>query len=90
MNYETARQQIQDEYEQAVRDLMPGLNPSAQIAPGWPTTTPDDLAAAVRRAITEGEAVEAEQTRTELNDRLLGALMANQTALAVVGPVPCR
>jgi hypothetical protein len=94
VNYETARIEIQDEYERSVRDLLPDLYPSAQVAPGWPTTSPDELAAAVRRAIAEGEAqeaaLEAARSRTELNGRLLGALTANQSALAVVGPIPCQ
>ena len=90
VNYETDRQAIEDEYENAVRGLLPELFPSAQIAPGWPTTSPDELNAAARRAIAEGEAVEAARSRTELNGRLLGALTANQSALAVVGPIPCQ
>ena len=34
---------------------MPGLYPSAQVAPGWPTSTPQELNAAVQRAITDAE-----------------------------------
>ena len=33
VNYETARIEIQDEYERSVRDLLPDLYPSAQVAP---------------------------------------------------------
>jgi hypothetical protein len=90
VNYESAREAIEDEYERAVRDLMPELYPSAQVAPGWRTTSIDELDAAVRRAIAEGEAEEAAQARTALNGQLLGALTADRPALAVVGPVACQ
>jgi len=56
VEFETARERIDDEYERAVRRVLPALYPSAQIAPGWRTTTPDELNSAVRRAIADGDA----------------------------------
>src|SRR5262245_15201701 len=36
--YETQRLQIDSDYEQTVRSLLPGLHPSATVSPGWPTS----------------------------------------------------
>src|SRR5262249_2484115 len=53
--YENQRLQIDSDYEQAVRTLLPGLHPSSTLAPGWPTSSPDEVAAAVRTAIADGD-----------------------------------
>lgn len=91
VEYETERERIEQDYESAVRALLPDLYPAAQIAPGWRTTGTDELNAAVRRAIAAGEAAEAAATRSTLDDQLLRILTRmNQPAmLAVSPPVAC-
>jgi hypothetical protein len=89
--YETLRQQIDDDYEETVRSLLPGLHPRAQVAPGWPTSTPDEVAAAVRTAIAEGDSVmntAARESRVEAwMQRLLSGVAS--TRLAAAGPFAC-
>ena len=91
VQYETLRQQIDSDYEETVRSLLPGLHPRAQVAPGWPTSTPDEVAAAVRTAIAEGESVmntAARESRVEaLMQRLLNGVAP--TKLAAAGPFAC-
>jgi len=90
--YEWERARIQQEYEAAVVALIPGLYPSAQVAPGLPTSSSWEVDAAARRAIAEGEAVVA---RSEVDDRLqtlLERFAASQgiaPVTSVSGPVPC-
>ena len=87
---ENLRQQIDYDYEQAVRSLLPGLHPRAQVAPGWPTSSPDEVAAAVRTAIADGEIANdsARQSRVEaLMERLLSSAASNR--LAAAGPFAC-
>jgi len=71
VQYENQRLQIDSDYDQTVRSLLPGLYPSATLAPGWPTSplaytsgtlapgwptnSPEEVAAAVRTAIAEGD-----------------------------------
>jgi hypothetical protein len=90
VHFETQRQQIDYDYEQTVRSLLPGLNPRAQVAPGWPTSSPDEVAAAVRTAIADGEIANdsARQSRVEaLMERLLNSAASNR--LAAAGPFAC-
>ena len=69
---------------------MPQLYPSAQVAPGWPTTTPDELAAAVRRAIAEGDAVDTAAARSATEEELFRLIASNRGAATVFGPIVCR
>jgi hypothetical protein len=89
--YETLRQEIDSDYEETVRSLLPGLYPRAQVSPGWPTSTPDEVAAAVRSAIADGDNVMnavARQSRVEaLMERVLNS--AAPTRLAAAGPFAC-
>ena len=90
VQYETLLQQIDTDYEQTVRSLLPGLYPRAQVAPGWPTSTPDEVAAAVRTAIADGDSVinSARQSGVEaLMERLLTSAASNR--LAAAGPFAC-
>ena len=91
VQYETLRQQIDSDYEETVRSLLPGLHPRAQVAPGWPTSTPDEVAAAVRTAIADGDSVVntvARESRVEaMMQRLLTG--AASTRLAAAGPFAC-
>jgi hypothetical protein len=90
VQYETLLQQIDSDYEQTVRSLLPGLNPRAQVAPGWPTSSPDEVAAAVRTAIADGDIATgtARQSRVEaLMERLLKS--AASSRLAAAGPFAC-
>jgi hypothetical protein len=90
VHYEYDRQGIEQEYEDGVRSLMPQLYPSAQVAPGWPTTTPDELAAAVRRAIAEGDAVDTAAARSATEEELFRLIASNRGAATVFGPIVCR
>jgi hypothetical protein len=88
--YETLRQEIDSDYEQTVRSVLPGLHPRAQIAPGWPTSTPDEVEAAVRTAIADGDyAIHmARQSGVEaVMERLLAS--AASSRLAAAGPFAC-
>jgi hypothetical protein len=89
--YENLRQEIDSDYEETVRSLLPGLHPRAQVAPGWPTSTPDEVAAAVRTAIAEGDSVmntAARESRVEAwMQRLLNGVAS--TRLAAAGPFAC-
>src|SRR5262245_21037887 len=69
-DYAIARGEIDQEYEQAVGEVLPQLWPPASVAPGWPTTSRPELDAAVNRAITEGEVASAAIARAPLDDRL--------------------
>jgi hypothetical protein len=91
ITYGNERERIQAEYEQTVRGVLPGLYPSAQVAPGWPTTTPQELNAAVQRAIADAEASAAAETSFKIQERI-EYLLRQATAsakLAVTGPVSC-
>ena len=92
-DYVYDRERIDQEYERAVSTLLPGLYPSASVAPGWPTTSRQEMDAAVNRAITEGDAVAAALARAPLDDRLRALLERTDAArvprVAVTGPSPC-
>ena len=88
--YENLRLQIDSDYEQAVRSLLPGLHPSSTLAPGWPTSSPDEVAAAVRTAIADGDSAlnAARQSEVDaLMQRLLKGAASNR--LAAAGPFTC-
>ena len=88
--YETLLQQIDSDYEQTVRSLLPGLYPRAQVAPGWPTSTPDEVAAAVRTAIAEGDVAMNMARRSEADALMQRVLTgAASTRLAAAGPFAC-
>lgn len=92
-DYEINRAQIEQDYENAVIQLLPGLYPSAQVAPGLPTSSRAEVDFAVRRAIAEGEALAA--PRGAIDERLMTLLehFAVSQGLpqlsSVSGPVPC-
>jgi len=88
--YETLRQQIDSDYEQTVRSLLPDLYPSATVAPGWPTSSPDEVAAAVRTAIADGDNALNAARQSEV-DALMQRLLkgAASTRLAAAGPLAC-
>jgi len=91
INYGNERERIQAEYEQAVRGVLPGLYPSAQVAPGWPTSSPQELNAAVQHAIADAELSAASEAAFRVQERI-EYLLRHATAsarLAVTGPVAC-
>jgi hypothetical protein len=92
-DYGFERERIDQEYAEAVREVLPGLHPWATIAPGWPTSSPQETDAAVSRAITEGDVVAASLSRAPLEDRLSAFLeradVARAPRVAVSGPSPC-
>jgi hypothetical protein len=90
VHYESDREQIEQEYEQGVRALIPQLYPSAQVAPGWRTTSPDALNDAVRRALTEGDAVDAAAARSASDEQLRRLIASNRASATVFGPIACR
>jgi hypothetical protein len=88
--YENLRLQIDSDYEQTVRSLLPGLHPSSTLAPGWPTSSPDEVAAAVRTAIADGESAlnAAHQSGVDaMMQRLIKGAASNR--LAAAGPFTC-
>ena len=89
--YENLRQEIDSDYEETVRSLLPGLHPRAQVAPGWPTSTPDEVAAAVRTAIAEGDSVINTAARESRVDAWMQRLLSGvaSTRLAAAGPFAC-
>jgi hypothetical protein len=89
--YETERERIDSDYEQTVRSVIPNLYPRAQVSPGWPTSSPEEVDAAVRRAIAEGDSATdtvARESRVEaLMERLLHS--SASARLAAAGPFAC-
>ena len=91
VTYGFERARIQAEYEQSVRGVLPGLSPSATIAPGWPTSTPEELNTAVQRAIADAETSSTADASFRVQERI-EYLLRHATAsarLAVTGPVSC-
>jgi hypothetical protein len=92
-DYAFDQMRIDQDYEQAVSEVLPGLYPSMAAAPGWPTTSRLEMDAMVSRAITEGEAVAVSLSRAPLEDRLRAFLeradAARAPRVAVSGPSPC-
>jgi hypothetical protein len=86
VQYENLRLQIDSDYERTVRSLLPGLYPSATLAPswptstlayssgtlapGWPTSSPEEVAAAVRTAIAEGDSVVNTARQSEVDAQM--------------------
>jgi hypothetical protein len=91
VEYEAARAQIENEYELDVRNLLPDVHPPAQIAPGWPTTSREELNAAVQQAIDAGDEAAARAAGRTLDDQVRELLARNPAPdeMAVSGPVPC-
>jgi hypothetical protein len=91
VDYGAERERIEREYEQAVRRVLPHVYPSAQVAPGWPTSTRDELNTAVRRAIAEAEVADRAATQSGFDERIEYLLrrMTASARLGVTGPVSC-
>jgi hypothetical protein len=93
IDYDMAREHIEQQYERAVGALLPDVYPSAQVAPDLRTTSRDALDAAVGRAIADGEAITAALAGSSAEQRVLTLLERIETArlsrLAVSSPVRC-
>jgi len=93
IDYDMAREHIEEEYERAVGALLPEVYPSAQVAPGLRTTSRDALDTAVGRAIAEGDAITAALAGASADERVLGLLerieAARLSRLAVSSAVRC-
>jgi len=93
IDYDMAREHIEQEYERGVSALLPDVYPSAQVAPDLRTTSPDALDAAVRRAIAEGDAITAALAGSSADPRVLALLerieAARLSRLAVSSAVRC-
>ena len=88
---DTERDRIDEEYERAVREVLPHLYPAARNTPGIRSTSTDVLNEAVRQAIADADAVAAAGARASLEDQMLHALdvITRAPRLAVAGPSPC-
>jgi hypothetical protein len=91
VQYETEYGHIQDQYEQVVRSVLPGLYPTVQVAPGLRTSGWDTIDEAARQAIAQGAAASADADRSGLARQLSTALgrPLDGLRLAVTGPVAC-
>ena len=93
IDYEMARERIEQDYERSVGAVLPELYPSAQVAPGLRTTSREALDAAVGRALAEGDAAAAALAPPPVDQRLLALLERIDTTrtsrLAVSSPVRC-
>jgi hypothetical protein len=91
IQYEYEFAHIQDEYEQAVRSVLPDLYPSAQVAPGLRTSGFDSVDEAVRRAIGEASAASAAAEQAGIARQLSSAFgrPLDMQKLAVTGPMAC-
>ena len=93
MDYDMAREHIDQEYERGVGALLPDVYPSAQVAPGLRTTSPEALDSAVGRAIAEGDAITAALAGSSADQRALALLerveAARLSRLAVSSAVRC-
>jgi hypothetical protein len=93
IDYDMAREHIEQEYERGVGAVLPDVYPSAQVAPDLRTTSRDALDGAVRRAIAEGDAITAALIGSSADQRVLTLLerieAARQSRLAVSSPVRC-
>src|SRR5262249_17962065 len=88
--YEQQRLQIDSDYDQTVRSLLPGLHPWTTIGPGWPTSSTAEVAAAVRIAIADGDSALNAARQSEVDaqmQRLLKGAASNR--LAAAGPFAC-
>ena len=93
IDYDMAREHIEQEYERGVGALLPDVYPSAQVAPGLRTTSPEALEAAVGRAIAQGDAITAALDGSSADQRVVALLerieTARQSRLAVSSAVRC-
>ena len=93
IDYDMAREHIEQEYERSVGAVLPDVYPSAQVAPDLRTTSRDALDSAVRRAIAEGDAITAALIGSSADQRVLTLLerieAARQSRLAVSSAVRC-
>ncbi len=93
IDYDMAREQIEQDYERTVAAVLPEVYPSAQVAPDLRTTSREALDAAVGRALAEGAAATAALEPPPADQRLLALLERIDTTrtsrLAVSSPVRC-
>lgn len=93
IDYDMAREHIEQEYERGVGALLPEVYPSAQVAPGLRTTSREALDTAVGRAIAEGDAIAAALAGSSAEQRVLAVLeridAARLSRLAVSSAVRC-
>jgi hypothetical protein len=93
IDYDMAREHIEQEYERGVGALLPEVYPSAQVAPDLRTTSREELDTAVGRAIAEGDAITAALAGSSADRRVLGLLerieAARLSRLAVSSAVRC-
>jgi hypothetical protein len=93
IDYDMAREHIEQDYERGVGALLPEVYPSAQVAPGLRTTSREALDTAVGRAIAEGDAITAAQAGSSAEQRVLAVLeridAARLSRLAVSSAVRC-
>jgi hypothetical protein len=93
IDYDMAREHIEQEYERGVGALLPEVYPAAQVAPGLRTTSREALDAAVGRAIAEGDAITAGLAGSSADQRVLALLerieAARLSRLAVSSAVGC-
>jgi hypothetical protein len=93
IDYDMARERIEQEYERGVGALLPDVYPSAQVAPELRTTSPEARDSAVGRAIAEGDAMTAALAGSSADQRALALLERVETArlsrLAVSSAVRC-
>ena len=93
IDYDIAREHIEQEYERGVGALLPDVYPYAQVAPGLRTTSREALDTAVGRALAEGDAITAALAGSSAEQRVLTLLerieAARQSRLAVSSAVRC-
>jgi hypothetical protein len=93
IDYDIAREHIEQEYERGVGALLPEVYPYAQVAPGLRTTSREALDTAVGRAIAEGDAITAALAGSSADQRVLSLLerieAARLSRLAVSSAVRC-
>ena len=93
IDYDMAREHIEQEYERSVGAVLPDVYPSAQVAPGLRTTSREALDTAVDRAIAEGDALTAALAGSSAEQRVLAMLeridAARLSRLAVSSAVRC-
>jgi len=89
--HDASRETIDDEYETAIRIVLPQLYPSARNRPEWRSTPPAALNDAVRQAIADADAVAAAAARLTVDGEVLHLLdqMTRSPRLAVAGPLAC-
>jgi hypothetical protein len=93
IDYDMAREHIEQEYERSVGALLPEVYPAAQNSPDLRTTSREVLDTAVSRAIAEGDAITAALAGSSADQRVLALLerieAARLSRLAVSSTVRC-